>query len=328
MKNFFNKIIAILEELNKTKNIVPKLTVLFAAVFLWAYIATIKNDKVRYKIPINFKNLSIKNIVSEVSKDTLIVTFEGKREKLKNIHINSVKAVVDLSQIDEGVLKEYPVRISRRDVPEGIKISQSSDFISVFVEKKSRKRVEVIPDITGVVSENFALLDVKIKPNFIYITGPSSQVSKIDYLYSEEINLDEESYSFAKDVSIVPVSSEKITLDETNVKVFIPIVKFDNLRKIKIPIKIKSINPNYEYELENKKITVYVQLFDDSDLTEDDVIASVDITSIKLAEIITEKNKIKKFKLPIKIIVGSKYSKNKIISNLPKEAMLKISLRE
>ena len=302
--------------------------VLFSAVLLWAYISTIKNDRVRYKIPLEYRNLSIKNIVSETSKDSIVVTLDGKRDKLKNIQINNITAFVDLSKSEVGKKTEYPVKIYQRDIPQGIKIVQSTDIVSLLVEKKKRKRIKVLPNITGSVAEGYAVRDIKIKPEYIYITGPSSEVSKIDFLYSEEIHLDDESYSFAKDVSIFQNGMDKISFDEVSAKVFLPIIKYDNLKEIKIPVKVKLIDTRYKYELRNKQVVVYVQIPVDSDFDDDSLIASIDVTNVDFEKLITDDKKSVEMKFNVKIIKSNDFQDIKIISKLPQEVVLKISSRE
>lgn len=170
---------------NKFFSIALSVVVAFS---LWLYVIMVVSpgsEKTYYNIPVILQNeQALKDrglmITSELPKITL--TLSGTRTDLNKLDENNINILVDVSAIEApgthrlNYMVSYPGSVSSGAIT---RVGQSTNAVSVKVEKILSKDVDVVVDDKGTVAEGF-LAD---RPQTIYqtieVSGPESVVSKI-----------------------------------------------------------------------------------------------------------------------------------------------------
>ncbi len=170
-----------------------------------------------------------------------------------------------------------------------------------------------------------------IKPEYIYISGPSSTIRKIKYLYTEPINLTKQTKYIEKDLEINISAYPTVKISESNVKVFIPIYSMKDLLALKIPIIIESKDNNYNYSIVTTNVTVYVKPTDNSVLSPEKterilkaINVKINASSIDLKKISRRKKIVETF-MPLNMYYQNNVEKIDIITFEPKSVKIKIS---
>jgi YbbR domain-containing protein len=97
-------------------------------------------------------------------------------------------AEIDASRIIEG---SNSIRVNHADIsaPSGMTImSVSPAGVRVTAEKKLRKRVPVKITLKGKLPAAQSSLHVTCEPDSVNIEGPASQVSRVEYIATEDID--------------------------------------------------------------------------------------------------------------------------------------------
>ena len=80
----------------KERDFLAKAACLLLAVILWGYIASGKTDKLRYRMPLQVRNVPSTLAVSGMSDRTAVLVLEGRKEHLKSVNMKNINAYVSL----------------------------------------------------------------------------------------------------------------------------------------------------------------------------------------------------------------------------------------
>ena len=216
---------------------------LIAAIALWLYIAYAQNDDIVVTVSgIQIELSGVESvedkglIISDMNVDTLTVRFSGKRNRVSKLNNENTTATVSLNEIVNsgapGVYQlsytiNYPSGISESTAPVS---SASSNYITLTVEKYAEKKVPVKGTYDGTIQEGFQAEPIQFNPETITISGPSSVVSEISYVWVvlERDNLNktvEDDVPFIlMDEDDKEIKSDLLTYSSDTVMVTLPIV--------------------------------------------------------------------------------------------------------
>lgn len=167
---------------NKKFNIV--LSVLIA-VGIWAYVIgeTNPTDTKTYRdIPIQFlgeESLDENDLaVLDVSAESLHVTVTGTRANVNRLRPGDITASVNLEEAAKG---ENQLRVNIR-VPDNIELEDKSlNKVTVTVEAKIEKEIDVLPQYEGVFSTDQEPITVELSRSKVTVTGAQSLVEQVDH---------------------------------------------------------------------------------------------------------------------------------------------------
>src|SRR5208337_1198678 len=130
------KYIEIIKHIAEDKDIVPKVVCILLAVMLWGYITNTGSARIKFKIPVTYKNLDETLTVSKISTKNIVVSLSGKKDDLKSSFVKNIKLFIDLSNAEIGIYKPYKVQQTTGDIPQGFDFELDPDEVKVLVEKK------------------------------------------------------------------------------------------------------------------------------------------------------------------------------------------------
>jgi YbbR domain-containing protein len=179
-----------MEMKNKLLSLILSLVIAFG---LWGYVITVDNpefEKVYYNIPVYFQNeaaLTSRGLmITSDSAPKITLRLKGNRSDLNNLNESNINIIADLSRIyDTGTLSlgysiSYPGNVPESAITV---MDKSMEYISLTVERRVEKQVEVVPIYEGTVPEGYlsdkanAVLDYET----ITVAGPASILNQIDH---------------------------------------------------------------------------------------------------------------------------------------------------
>ena len=231
---------------SKLLSFLLSLTIAFT---LWYYVITVVSpgsEEWYYNIPVVFEGETVltedRGMMITSSGDAVMVNLKlsGNRTDLAKVNPGNITVKVDLSKVYDPGEHEILYSIAfPGDVPSGALTveSKSPEAVTLSVEKRIKKPVDVQVDFSGSAAENFMadtenrILDYPT----INVTGPSSVVelidhAKIDVDLTDRVESISENYRYTLcDAEGNPVDVAMVTTDVAEVHLDVKIQRFKQI---------------------------------------------------------------------------------------------------
>lgn len=172
-----------------TNNLGLKILSIGLAIFAWFMVVNVVNPLVvdTEEVPVEMINediLSRANLTYElVGKKTVTVTYEVRTRDRYRVSASDFYAYADLANLYD-VTGSIPVTVEvtnrdARGLIEGA-VTVKPGVVRIQTEELQRKRFDVVPHVTGEAAEGYAIGNVMVRPEYIYVTGPISVVGQIN----------------------------------------------------------------------------------------------------------------------------------------------------
>ncbi|HNW29186.1 MAG TPA: CdaR family protein [Spirochaetota bacterium] len=312
----------------RERDFLAKGVCLLLAVILWAFIISGKTEKLRYKVPLTIKNLPANMAVSGLSGRTSVIILEGKKEELKNVNIKNIRITIDLENASLGGPRDYPVQVEKQEVPEDISISLVDREVTLTIEKKEFKWVRVVPVITGEVGKGKIIIDKQVVPEQVMISGPRSVINDIDTIDTEEVSVENETGEIKRQVGLNAEKYKDVSFSEKNFTVRVLVTDLKDLEVITVPVGVKNAPREYEYEVKDREVEVYIRLAEKQSVAPGDVEAFIDAGKVNARLLLAKEQKDTVVKdLPV-VVAGRNINTTDIISVMPKKVLVKITHKQ
>lgn len=231
---------------SKILSMILSLTIAFT---LWYYVITVVSpgsEETYYNIPVVFEGETVLTedrgmmITSSGEAVTVNLKLSGNRTDLAKVNASNITIKVDLSKVYDPGEHELLYNISfPGDVPNGALTveSKNPESVTLTVEKRIKKPVEVQVNFTGSAAENFMadtenrLLDYPV----VNVTGPSSVIEQIDHAkidvdLTDRVESISENYRYTLcDAEDNPVDVAMVTTDVAEVHLDVKIQRFKQI---------------------------------------------------------------------------------------------------
>ncbi|MDH3213017.1 MAG: CdaR family protein [Myxococcales bacterium] len=160
------------------------------ALVLWSMAHGTASTEESFDIPIVFRDVPDKIVITDQSTDEVNVRVLGTRAALRNIKVSKLVYQVEVSGAKPGPAV-YEVDISSQlDLPRGAKIvSRSPSQIKLRFERRGRKAVRVRPDLEGEPAEGFVVTGVEVDPPRVWLVGARSTVLRLSEVVTETVDV-------------------------------------------------------------------------------------------------------------------------------------------
>ena len=188
-----------------TNNIWLKVLALVLAFVLWVLVAQI-NNPVR---TLTYNNVKVTLVGANVleaegkvyqvlnNSDIAKVTVRAPESVINSITASDITAIADLSQINEDGTVPIIYSLERAE-----SITADHDTVSVAVENRITKYVNITWQTIGSVGEGCVQGKVNLERNRIEVTGPESAVNRVSYA-QVTIDLDDAVKTISADMEII-----------------------------------------------------------------------------------------------------------------------------
>ena len=237
----------------KNKLITLLLAVLFSC-GLWLFVVTVEqpeSENTYYDIPIIYQNdgealLRDRGLMIVSERPTVTLKLKSTRSNLRNLNESNINVFVSLANITAAGTHRLNYSISYPgNIPSGevSVVSASMEQISLKVEKRITKNVEVVPMYIGSVPEGMIAHteEAELDHGTIEVTGPESVMERISQAVIQ-VNLDEQTQTIAGEYVYTlcdkegkPVDSALLT---TNVEAVNLMLKIQQVKEIDLKVKV------------------------------------------------------------------------------------------
>lgn len=171
-----------------TQNIWLKAASLILAAALWVFVILSGRTEISMEAPIVYSGLKPKLDMMDSPKEVNI-TIEGQASLLQNIRRGDIRAVIDLSEANEG-RSFYTLTKENFELPRTMLLTDiDPETISVTIESELKKQIPVKPVIVGRPEKGFTIFEIKVVPENIVVEGPKSLIMKIYSVKTEPIDI-------------------------------------------------------------------------------------------------------------------------------------------
>lgn len=170
-------------------NMFPKISLLIGVCVFWGLITTRQGQITTVTAPVRLHGVSDNIVLLRTVPEDLTVQIKAMSSLTPPPSKLDLTAEIDASGITEGTTS---IRVNHANItaPPGMIItSVSPSSVRVSAEKKLRKRVPVKVTIKGSLPSGLSSLHVTCEPDSVDIEGPSSQVSQIVSVATEDIDI-------------------------------------------------------------------------------------------------------------------------------------------
>lgn len=146
------------------------------------------------------------------------VTIEGPRSVVDAV--DKVVAAVDISGKQADFTVDVPLKLLNKNGKEVQGLTIYSDKVTVsatLLKGPSKKMVDVKPFIQGDLAQGVELTRITTEPSKVEISGPTSELEKLEFVYTEPINLGDITKATSREVKLQ--LKEGIVANKSTVKV-------------------------------------------------------------------------------------------------------------
>jgi uncharacterized protein (TIGR00159 family) len=204
------------------RNFWPKIGTVVLVFVCWLAITARQGEIATIAAPVQFRNLPDSLLLGKSSLDSVELQLKTLSSLIPLPKEGDVVAEVDLSRMREG---SNQVLFRKEDfkLPSGVVITRIRPAaLRVTIEKRMRKLVRVEPRFTGAPAKNLRLKKYKVSPSLVMIEGPSSIISQLDSLRTEEISLSAPAGTRTVEKRLVmPAQLRALTDDRVTVRIVV-----------------------------------------------------------------------------------------------------------
>lgn len=248
---------------------------LLASLFIWVYITGTQEEIITQ----SFNNVEVQfvgedtlqatrgYVVNNISAETVSVKISGTRGNIGSLSASDVKAVIDVSLISTtGRLTQYFTLTYPENVnADAVSLESSNpETISFDVTRMSKKPVPVEAKFVGSTAEDYIAGEIEFEPKTIWVSGPESELEKIDHIYVE-MGGDDLTMTRTADIPVVLIDTDGNTMDSTGLEFDVPTVT------VTIPISMM------------KEVPLYIQCVYGAGATEANTVIKIEPSTITIS---------------------------------------------
>ncbi len=242
-----------------SKEWILKFVSLCLAALLWYFVGGEDLVEKNVMVPVEVINMPKDLIISNKFKKEIAVTVKGPRSLIVEMGRKEIHRQVDLSDASPGT---KVVAIENDSVPvsrgiEVLRVQPSSIILSL--DKLIQREFPVNAVTTGSVSTGFVLMDLKLDPDVLTITGPQTVLSQVAVLKTVPINVNG---LFESVQHQIPLDLEPAIVDligETSVTADITI-NYDTVEKTLAKLPVKVVSGGFLQEVTPSKVKVTMRI--------------------------------------------------------------------
>ena len=172
-----------------TKNLSLKLISILLGAILWYFVVSERSGETAISVPLDFRNIPNPLIIIENPKESINLRISGPATSLRRLSPKNVKATIDLSDAKPGVAK-FAIQPEQITLPRGLRVTMVSPASVVLtIDELLRKTLPVEAILVGKPLEGFKLTRVGIDPPAVEIVGARDELSGLQRISTEEIDI-------------------------------------------------------------------------------------------------------------------------------------------
>ncbi len=219
-------------------NLFVRILSVILAVFLWFQVAggeSLETTKRIEGVPLRLVNLGGDFVVLNTPPETVEIAVRGPGQLIGRMDREGFAATVDLRGAQIGT-HSYLVSVS---VPKGVQLLEvSPGSISLEVDVLMAREIPVRIQLTGSVGRDYRTHPMRVKPEEVWVEGPSSILKLVDTVRGT-LDITGTKSDLQTEVAVVPVDRRGseingLELSPASVKVIIPVEKLPPAKRVAV----------------------------------------------------------------------------------------------
>ena len=209
IKNFF------------TTNFHLKLTSVLLALLLWVTINGEPKSEIRFRIPLEYRNLPKGIEVLDDTVNMIDVRLSAPSGLIKRLQASDVTASIDLSDWSYGE-KTYSLSAGNIRIPYGVGVTQiTPSKVRLRFEPTQHKTVPIRVRAIGKAADGHKVTSISCDPRSAQIEGPEGHLSAVRFVSTDSVDINGRSESFVKRVNLFIEDPllRLSTVQQTNVEI-------------------------------------------------------------------------------------------------------------
>lgn len=203
------------------KNFWLKLASIGLAAMLWVTVVVIGQTVTSVEVPVEFKNLGDKVLVSGSGARTVTITLKGHERFLQNLRRENLSVTLDMQGMGIG-RHSYTVRESDVKHPPTVRVvSVKPALLNILIEERMSREVPVRAVITGIPKKGYSVRGVEVVPGAVRVEGAKSIIQNMRKLDAGPVDVTGASGDVAEEVLITTSAEVALADDSVTVKVLI-----------------------------------------------------------------------------------------------------------
>jgi YbbR domain-containing protein len=229
-----------------THNLPLKLLSLAIAFGLWSFVNFGERDTVEsFKVALELRNLPPNLIITSPKPDFVEVQLIGPRTLLGRIDRNRLAFPIDLNGVRPGpaVFRLSPEALV---LPRGVRVQRITPAqITLELERVAHKIVPVRLRLTGRLRPDFQIVETKIAPEMVEVSGPASTIEDVSVAYTQPIDVSNvEPGIIERELSLDP-AAELVSFSATRVAVQLRVEEVITTRELRrVPVEVRNARSN------------------------------------------------------------------------------------
>ncbi|HSB08873.1 MAG TPA: CdaR family protein [Blastocatellia bacterium] len=236
-----------------------KVIALLITAVLWLSVASRPVSQIALNgVPIVFHNVPPNLQPSKFPPLVARVYLAGPRDVVESLRGGQFIVTADMTAVEPGV-RVIPLNVDPKSLPANIKVRDvEPTSITVTVERIIEREVPIIPRWEGKPAAGFEVIDWRILPSTVSISGAESQVRDITDVSTESVRLNDRTEPFTEQVAI-DIGSPNLTLSENIRKVTLEvnIGEFRKERVVEVPVLLRGASSRIRTTPKFVGVTVY-----------------------------------------------------------------------
>lgn len=180
------------------RNWPAKILSVVAAIFLFLFYTVNSLEELSLTVPLSLR-IADGYLPSTAYSRSVRVTIRGDHESLNRILEEDIEAVANYSAYEEEGEYTVPIELVRRGSARAagsLEFSVEPRELTLVLDRRLQKSVEVIPRVTGYPRKGFVLVSSQVNPGRVQVEGPRSRLEQIESVTTEVIDLSGRSEDF------------------------------------------------------------------------------------------------------------------------------------
>lgn len=239
------------------RNLQYKLSALILACLFWYIVQGEEILEINRRIVVNIKvpeGYMIKGPETRIKDATL----RGSRVLLGDFSTKPLEATIRIADGKTGQLRYRIDKEYIRNWDNRIKLTVHDPYITVFVDEMLSRTVPVREFLKGVPGDGYIIEKTVIKPSTITVTGLKSEVSKINEILTEPIDVEnlQATKSFEAKLMAQDIPKSGLSVDKVSVNLLVGEKKI-NKRFGSVPVEV--VGSEYLTAVKPRFVSIVIQ---------------------------------------------------------------------
>jgi YbbR domain-containing protein len=261
----------------RDKKIIPKITCLLLACILWFYVDSKRINEAHFRILASV-DIPRDFAVADMEKKYITVTARGSADDLRNILPSNISVTIKIQNPAVETATRYPVSVLGTNLPDTVSLAPEDKTVFVTVERRSSKRIPVMPVTEGPLDSRFIAGNIRLTPEEVDISGAASIIAKIYKIETDPILLSGHTESFQQTVKLDLDDIKFCDVLQKQIDAAVPLFELKGITLVQAAPVLKGTVEGTDYALYTKNIRVLVKNEKEETIVPDDIEILADVS--------------------------------------------------